>query len=406
MDAFLAAFALAAVTGLGLATVIAGVIGRLGFALPAGSGRLGCIDGLRGYLALSVMLHHFFIWSDITRFGGQWSTPSIAVLNELGAGGVALFFMITGAVFYPRIITGFRATSWTSVYIGRIFRILPLVAFSIAVVIGVILLRADDVVLDRRFIGAAARWLSAWGEPPLLGYPDSGRINAYVLWSLKLEWLFYLLLLPACAAAMDVVRARGLPTLVVPLGLLTLLVGARLGTGLAGVHLEILQYLPLFAVGMLGFECQARPHVGALLARPTVGILAGAALLAGMTLTAFPYTLALPLFGFFFVSVICGNDLGGLLRKRGALVLGECSFGIYLLHGIVLDIVFTDAAGLHARLPDAALPILLPAAMTVVVVVTAITYLIVERPAIDAGRAVVERLRARTGGQRRPQPAR
>lgn len=30
--------------------------------VPDAATRIGCIDGLRGYLALSVMVHHFAVW--------------------------------------------------------------------------------------------------------------------------------------------------------------------------------------------------------------------------------------------------------------------------------------------------------------------------------------------------------
>ncbi|WP_176591899.1 hypothetical protein [Sphingobium sp. EM0848] len=42
----------------------------------------------------------------------------------------------------------------------------------------------------------------------LLGDPDAGRINAYVLRSLRFECQFYLLMLPVCVAAMGVARTR------------------------------------------------------------------------------------------------------------------------------------------------------------------------------------------------------
>ena len=400
MNGFLISLAAAALVGLALATALGALLGRYGFPLPPARARIGCIDGLRGYLALAVMVHHFFIWSAVTRFGADWGPPSLNVLNQLGAGGVALFFMITGAVFYPRILAGFAATSWTSVYLGRAFRLLPLIAVSVAVVVAVIVARMPHPVVDARLFGAAARWLTAWGEPPLLGFPDSGRINAYVLWSLRLEWLFYLLALPACAAAMALLHARRLPTVALPLALLGLLGAARIGAGVAGLDIGILKYFTLFAVGMLAFECQARPRLRAMLAQPRVGWLAAAGLLLGVVATPVPFDWSLPLFGCFFACVICGNDLGGVLRGRGALVLGECSFGIYLLHGIALYLLFDGGATAH--IATGLLPVLLPAAMVVVVAVTAATYLLVERPAIRLGKTVTRRLVHRPSSDREP----
>lgn len=55
-----------------VATVVADLAVRGGFPVPGGARRIGCVDGMRGYLALSVMIHHFAIWIQVTRMDGQW----------------------------------------------------------------------------------------------------------------------------------------------------------------------------------------------------------------------------------------------------------------------------------------------------------------------------------------------
>lgn len=114
------------------ATLVAGIASSLGFPLPPSHRRMGCADGLRGYLALFVMAHHFIIWFRVARTGEPWAEPTVAAFNSFGTGGVALFFMTTGLVFYPRVLTGFRKTAWFAVLTTRTFRIVPLVAVSTA----------------------------------------------------------------------------------------------------------------------------------------------------------------------------------------------------------------------------------------------------------------------------------
>jgi peptidoglycan/LPS O-acetylase OafA/YrhL len=376
------------------ATLAGTVAARAGFPLRHGE-RIGRLDGLRGYLALSVLAHHFIIWLQITRLGGSWSAPSINFFNNLGVGGVALFFMTTGCVFYPRVIAGFRATSWMATYTARIFRIVPLVIVSVAIITAVIVLRTGHRI-DSLFLKAAAVWIACWGEPPLLGYADSGRLNAYVLWSLHYEWLFYLFVLPACAFGMDLIRNR-LPSWILPAGLLLISLALKGLLSLGGLT----GFLPLFAVGMLGFECQRREAVRRILESRLMSIPALGCLVIGMISTATPYGATLILScGFFFICVACGNDLAGLLRTRGSLVLGECSYGIYLLHGIVLSLLFVDGKSAIASLSASELPTLLPLVAICVTGITGLTYLLVERPAIRAASVLIKlssSVRLRTG---------
>lgn len=379
---------LSAVLAYVLATLTSAVIARTGFPLPTSEQRIGYIDGLRGYLAISVLIHHFIMWLQVTRLGGSWDKPSIILFNQFGAGSVALFFMTTGFVFYPRVLNGFHNSSWIAIFTTRVFRIVPLIIVSVAIITVVIALRTGRS-LDSDFPEAAATWIAAQGEPPLLGYPDSGRLNAYVLWSLWCEWLFYLYVLPACALARDLMRGR-LPSWVLPFALLTAALIARV-LPLPDLPVPITQYLPLFAVGMLAYECQRRERVVRMLRAPATAIAAAAALGIGMTVAQTPYNFAMPLFGFFFTCVACGNSMGGLFRSKGALVLGECSYGIYLLHGIVLSLLFVDAAALIRSIRTEQLPFVLPLAAVAIALVTPITYLLVERPAIRAGSRLAKR---------------
>lgn len=112
------------------ATLAAALAPRLGFPLPPAHRRMGCADGLQGHLALFVMAHHYIIWTRFAQTGEAWAEPTVAAFNSFGNGGAALFFMTTGLVFCPRILTGFRRAAWRAVLTTRAFRIVPLVAVS------------------------------------------------------------------------------------------------------------------------------------------------------------------------------------------------------------------------------------------------------------------------------------
>lgn len=359
---------------LAAATLVGEFLASRKFPLPD-RGRIGQIDGLRGYLALAVMCHHFVIWSGVNA-GRPWSEPKLAFFNQLGKGGVGLFFMTTGIVFYPRILRGLRENNWVSIYISRVFRIVPLLLASVLAITGIIMVRFG-LRPDEHYPLQVLTWLM--GVPQsLMGFAGSTRINAGVLWSIFFEWQFYFLVLPLCALLRMLVGGR---TWIVPAALLVLSLAARpIGGGLAG-------FAPLFAMGMLGYEAGMRPGLAAALRSRVASVAALASLGVGMTMFRTPFDIAaLPLFGFFFACVACGNDLFGILRTRGARVLGEISYGIYLIHGTVLYLTFTLVMTGPAHI------VALPLLAVLVTLICAGTFLAIENPFIHLGRKLSKRL--------------
>jgi peptidoglycan/LPS O-acetylase OafA/YrhL len=385
--AFTLSFLLFYIVSLVVAVLVGGALRRSGFPVPKGP-RFGNIDGLRGFLALSVLSHHFWIWTHVVRFGQPWSAAELPFVNQLGAGAVALFFMITGLVFYPTALKGIGHVYWPKVYIGRFFRIVPLVAVSFLLVSLVIALRTGARP-DASYAGAALEWISAHHEVPILGYADSGRVNALVLWSLWQEWLFYLFLLPAVALGLQVAKMVRLPSWTVPL--LVLAVGAV--ANVAHIGGNMLGYWPLFAAGMLAYELCARDAIRGWLASRAAAILATLAMIPALALFHDALGPAFLAFAFFFCCVAAGNRFGAVFSLPGAAVVGEISFGIYLLHGILLNLLFVDAAPIVRGLPLAALPLLIPVLAMLIVLITAATYLLIERPAWRFGKRLGERLR-------------
>ena len=367
-----------------VATFAGQLLARAGFPLPAFEARMGCIDGLRGYLALSVLAHHFVMWMQVTRLGGGWGVPTVPLFNEFGSGAVGLFFMITGFVFYRRVLAGWRETPWSAIYITRIFRILPLVTVSVAAVAAVAMHRTGHA-LGRSDGPALLAWITSLGEPPLAGDAAASEINAGVLWTLRFEWAFYLVILPGLAAATDVMRGR-LPSAALPGALLA----ATLVGGMTHLWVTLMSYLPHFAVGMLAYEARRVPAIAARLRGRTAAVAAVALLLLTSLRVAFPVGVGLPAFALFFICVACGNDFFGLLRNRGALVLGELSFSLYLLHAILLSLFFVEVGSWAEHVPVAALPFCMPLLGLMAILISCATYTLVERPAMRFGRRLAD----------------
>ena len=91
----------------------------------AGNSRFASIDGLRGYLAFGVFIHHSIItWIFLST--GKIDLPPSNFYSQLGQGSVALFFMITGFLFWDRLLTQGRQHDWLAFAVSRLFRLYPL----------------------------------------------------------------------------------------------------------------------------------------------------------------------------------------------------------------------------------------------------------------------------------------
>src|SRR5438105_476841 len=116
MDPVHPAFAIAAVL---VAVTTAFVLARI-FGAPSSEGRYASIDGLRGYLAFFVFVHHSAAWYYFLRTG--WQTPS-NLFSFFGPGCVAFFFMITGFLFFSKLLEAKeKPVDWTKLYMSRVLR--------------------------------------------------------------------------------------------------------------------------------------------------------------------------------------------------------------------------------------------------------------------------------------------
>ena len=109
----------------------------------ASADRFLSIDGLRGYLALFVFLHHSCVWYFYVR-SGRWETPPSQLYVHFGQSSVALFFMITGFLFYSKLINAHRHRSfdWERLYIARVLRLTPLYLFAVALMLFLVILKS------------------------------------------------------------------------------------------------------------------------------------------------------------------------------------------------------------------------------------------------------------------------
>ena len=349
--------------------------------LPNATGqRIGAIDGLRGYLAIAVLAHHFPIayrWAS----NGQWQTSGLTLFDNLGPVAVSCFFMITGLLFYKRFIVAEIKPAWMQFFANRFFRVAPVYYLAVMVTVFVVIATTGWLFANRDNTISILSWLlfTIHGPLPLNGFPAK-VVTAGVFWTLRYEWAFYFSL-PVLVLLFKPLRGRAaLRLAVLAFGFITM---SLLPFDVYGFQTSIVR---AFLIGMITAEILESKLCYKYANNNIVSSFAVGAILSAIFLPLPAYgTISLLLIFVFFLASACGCTMFGLLSLRSSILLGEISYSIYALHGIVLfGFVFTSSSRLDPTEPWVWLA--LPSLASIVVMMSAITYRFVEQPGIKLGR--------------------
>jgi peptidoglycan/LPS O-acetylase OafA/YrhL len=307
---------------------------------PRTPGRETAIDGLRGILAFGVFLCHVVVWYFLLH-EGTWRAPPSPLYVHLGQSSVAMFFMITAYLFWSRLLAHRNSSiDWTRLYVSRVMRLTPLYLFAMAALFLFVSVASGFALRESQVevLNQALRWLTftMLSAPPINHVLDTYAMTAAVTWTLRYEWVFYLML-PLGALALGS-RVRW-PTVVIGLLALAFCFVARL----QWIHFAA------FGVGVIAAHVAKRPAWRAFAARPVASVIAIVCAVFAVWWSPGGNRLSsLCLFGAAFVLVAAGTTLFGFLRLAALRLLGDMSYSIYLLHGLLLYCVFVFVIGKEA----------------------------------------------------------
>jgi peptidoglycan/LPS O-acetylase OafA/YrhL len=351
-------------------------------ASPPGSRRSEELDTLRFVAALAVVVGHSNVI--FRSFTTPW--PLLGFTNTYSA--VALFFVLSGCVLHQSCKRKpLNAREYGAFVARRVFRLYPLhiVALLLGGAVLLLPLQSSPLLMASEYaretvVNKDHHNLVQWMQQVLLigGGMDSTFVNPPV-WTLAVEMRLSLLLpmvsffvirsglrAAAAAAALSMLLGPWLARTTLPTaGMLPLFVlGAFLSEVVDATASSRRDHAWLMAPGLLIYnlgEWTGRATFGRVVPFYVAGI--GAALMI--------------------LATVRSRWLGKALAHPVLVLLGQCSYGIYLLHFPLLLAVIWALEKLHLP-PLALLPMLVPLTLALAWVF----YLLVEKPFIAWGRHV------------------
>ncbi len=320
--------------------------------------------------------------------GANWLDSMEPYIANLGRSAVAIFFIITGFLFFGRVFAQGQTLRWRVFFISRIFRIYPLYLVVVAIIFLLSFIESGFGlnVSPLQLLKSVIQWLS-FSSGPINGNAEAHVKIAHVEWTLRFEWAFYVAL-PFLAMILH--RSVKLFLVIAFCSMVFCVFPTRIEL----LHLGFgTKYFVLFFAGALVAWLQ--PIVSNSQAQhwidgPAVGAFCLTAWLCLILLFESSYGLIQSfILAAIVLPIVCGNSVLGLLSRKGSIALGEISYSIYLCHGLVLYLVFTTSfpAFLNTISFDQALW-LLPATAIAVSAVSALTFVLVERPGISLGKSL------------------
>ena len=302
---------------------------------PGRNERYCAIDGLRGFLALGVFVFHLVVTHAFIETG-IWNVPSSRFYALLGPVGVSLFFMITGFLFWGKMLRASGRPDWRELYVGRLFRIGPMYLFVVLAMLYIVFARTGFQLHEPGQVvaGSVLQWLALGvinTQPDVNGYQAS-HVLAGVTWTICYEWAFYASLLATAYFA------RGKAHLLFLFGAL-----AACLAGKVFLHVDALGYAVLFLSGMM-VASLLHENIRLRISRNAASTIAAACLVLLFATARSGYgTFAALLMAVFFYLVASGTSVFGLLTTTPAQRLGNISYSLYLMQGLVLTVVFAIA---------------------------------------------------------------
>ncbi len=348
------------------------------------------IDGLRGYLAFFVFLHHSSVYCFFLPTW-NWAAPPSNLFTHFGQTSVSLFFMVTGFLFFSKLIEAReKKIDWLHFFVSRFLRLYPLYIFVLVAVFFIAFTMTDLKLFEplSNVMTEAKHWLlfAMYDNPNINTYVETNGIMASVIWSIKYEWLFYFSL-----PALGLIFFKQRPSIV------TLLLSCFIVFSFFYfTYIKVFHFYSF--MGGLAAAILAKNDMFLKLAQH---FLSSIIIIACLFLAVYFFDTAylitpLILTSIAFILIAGGNTIFGILSINVSRQIGQLSYSIYLLHTTLLFILYRmiigiDAAGKYSVEKFWAINMGLAA---VLILLSFATYYFIELPSINSSGKVTKNLYA------------
>lgn len=359
------------------------------------TGRYESIDGMRGFLALSVFVCHSSVWHRYLQTG-LWEQPKSTVFTHYGQTSVVLFFMITSFLFVSKLLHAReKGFSFRDFLVSRIYRIAPMYYVSILLLV-VCVFFASHWRLHTGF-GTFAKSILNWSlftinaAPGINNLPFTSRINAGVVWSLAYEWLFYMSL-PLISLFVLKLKPK---TSYLVLSTLFIVVFAL-------VHRINLYHIYPFIGGSAAAILLHHAPLTKKINNKVASIVILFCLVCIVQFRSAHNLACLFFIAVLFTLIAFGTTLFGLLRNPTLKFLGDICYSTYLLHGILLFMAFYFVIGIgNSRALSPLQYCLVIFCLTPLIVIASyIGFRYVEKPFIEKAKRLRTRLNQKSPAAR------
>lgn len=292
------------------------------------------IDGLRGYLAFFVFLHHSYIWQVFLKTK-NWEDPASNLFNQFGETTVVFFFIITAFLFTTKLFNNKTGEiDWSDYLKSRFFRLFPMYFFSV-IIIFFLVAYLTQFTIRVPFIENLKSTLS-WlffnvskKNSNLNGLEDTFILNSGITWTLPYEWTFYFLL-PLIALWFKI-----------KVNLKAIFAFTAAAAIIMVINKSSLRHFMPFVGGIIVAILLNTKKFEGVLKQKKYTILA--LLLLALSVYFFNggrKPIQIVISSVVFLIIASGNSFFGILSSSFSRKFGQITYSLYLLHGILLFIIF------------------------------------------------------------------